>query len=99
MVRYRCCSTWILKPTQKKNSKSNISFGPFPADGFGSAHEIDAVIATHDQGLVPLRRYHLGGVNFTADWIKSEPPDREQRLILPERIWQITTLKRQSILQ
>jgi 4-hydroxy-L-threonine phosphate dehydrogenase PdxA len=49
-----------LKTNTKKKLKRNISFGPFPADGFGGAHEIDAVIATHDQGLVPFKTLSFG---------------------------------------
>lgn len=62
----------IIQPAiEEFKKKGNLTFGPFPADGFfGSASwkQYDAVLAMyHDQGLMPFKMLAFeNGVNFTA---------------------------------
>ncbi len=62
----------IIKPCIEKAKQEGIlAFGPYPADGFFSAHsyqKFDAVLAMyHDQGLIPFKTLCFEtGVNYTA---------------------------------
>ncbi len=62
----------IIRPAiEEFKSKGNLTFGPYPADGFFGQllhSKFDAVLAMyHDQGLIPFKTLAFeNGVNFTA---------------------------------